>query len=304
LIFLNKIIKKNNKYSLFLSGDCTCTDELCGILINSEYGRFGNNVKQLRNSLRISLMLGIYTIAMPDEIFNAWMPKFKTFNFYGYKVIRFSDFSELGAGVWLSSNFFDISAFNDHLILDDEIFFSCFFKKILNINKNKKLSIHIRSGDIFSSKPHPSYIQPPFEYYRIAIEDYLSSNIVDRVHLVCEDFKNPVSNKLIEYFSKSRINFFVNSGDLISAFNDLIGSDCAIFGFGSFAQPALFASQKLDCLYFPNYEVEGIKVAKRLGFFVKYVIIHDYIEVGDWINSDEQRKSLLMHSNCSSPIVF
>ena len=94
--------------------------------------------------------------------------------------------------------FFSLKKYN---IIDPEPYimkeyFQKYIKPIfkIQIESNKdiddnKIYIHFRGGDIFSSNPHKSYVQPPLSYYKNIINDY--NNTI----MVCEDKKNPCINK-------------------------------------------------------------------------------------------------------------
>jgi hypothetical protein len=279
-------------------------DGFTGVFINEQYGRFGNNIKQIKNAVRLVDFLGVNVIAISQAIFCEWFPRFARHTFNGYDFIFIDNSSELDDGMWLSSNFFDIAEFNSVLEDFDDVSFSNLISTILDFGHPKKLSIHIRSGDIFVDKPHPSYVQPSLEYYKIAIMDFISCNSVNQISIVCEDMRNPIIHKLIEYLSSSGYRFVVNCSDFLSGFDELRRSDCVVFGFGSFAYPVLYTGINLKYVYFPDYEVEGLKLAKKLSLNVKFITLYDFIKVGSWLNSPDQRDILLTHKNCSAPIVF
>jgi len=103
---------------------------------------------------------------------------------------------------------------------------------IKNINKlnENDLVIHIRSGDIFSSKPHCGYVPPPLCYYTKEIDKYK----YEKIHIICEDTKNPVVNKLLELYK----NAVWEKNNLEKDIRIILGATNIIFSIGTFI-PAL-----------------------------------------------------------------
>jgi hypothetical protein len=88
-------------------------------------------------------------------------------------------------------NFLEIRPENKFYIFKKEILRNIPFIK----TKKNELYIHIRSGDIFF-KPHRSYSQPPFCFYKAII----NKNNFNKIYIISQDNLNPNINKLIEEF--------------------------------------------------------------------------------------------------------
>jgi len=103
---------------------------------------------------------------------------------------------------------------------------------INNINKlpENDLVIHIRSGDIFSSNPHPSYVPPPLSYYTKEIDKCKYK----KIHIICEDTKNPVVNELRKLYK----NAVYEKNTLEKDIRIILGATNIIFSVGTFI-PAL-----------------------------------------------------------------
>lgn len=104
------------------------------------------------------------------------------------------------------------------------------------------LTIHIRSGDIFSNTQHTQYLQPPLAYYIYIIEHYEYKNIT----VITEpDKTNPVINKLLERYPHIQCleqNFKDDIRCILSATDLVVGT-------GSFAQMLSLCSRRLRRLY-------------------------------------------------------
>lgn len=298
---LSKIISKYKKFSVVsVRSESAC---MKGVFITAEYGRFGNNVKQLRNALDVAKLIGVDFICLQSAAFKVWMPNFHEIEYHGVRLRRVEDAQALPSGTWLCSDFFDISLFKFSHQCSNDIWFSRFLKYIIDFRNTKKLAIHIRSGDIFVERPHSAYIQPSFEYYKLAVIDSLRWLAVEEINLFCEDYKNPVSLKVVDYLSEIGIHFVVHRGDFDICVSEMRLSDCVIFGFGSFSIPFLYSSTSLTSVYFPSYELNALKLAYSLGLNPRCIDLYDYIEVGAWANTVDQRDLMITHSNCS-PVYF
>jgi hypothetical protein len=151
------------------------------------------------------------------------------------------------------------------------------------VDDNKTIYIHFRGGDIFSSNPHKAYVQPPLSYYKNITRGY------DIIKLVCEDKKNPCINELlkqenVEYIS----NTLENDLSILSNISNLV------IGFGTFGFLLYLMNPKIKNLYIPDFFVNELPTG-NWGNDIKLHIIDlpNYIKVGEWKNSDEQRKIIL-----------
>jgi hypothetical protein len=79
-----------------------------------------------------------------------------------------------------------------------------------NINFEKDLIIHIRSGDIFDKNFNVnSYIQPPYSFYKKIIEE----NKFDNIYILSENYNiNPIIPKLLSNYKN--IKFLSNDLDV------------------------------------------------------------------------------------------
>jgi hypothetical protein len=154
------------------------------------------------------------------------------------------------------------------------------------------LVIHIRSGDIFGERPHPSMGQPPLSFYVTVIEETKPSRVV----LVYEDDRNPVIRVLSEYLNDHAIDHQIRSGDLAEDLGVLLAARQLVTGNGTFGQGILLLSQNLE-----KWFVFGQGGRRRFPRGSKLHVCSITDESGDygkelnpWRNSAKQRELMVM----------
>ena len=132
------------------------------IILNNLYGRLGNNIKQLCNiiaiaitykhNIKLNVKINFFDLSVIEKYFN----KYNNSEIITDKKKHFFDRSILP---------FPNDIFKKNVKESNKILQNAFL--INNINKlnENDIVIHIRSGDIFISNPHPSYVPPPLCYY-------------------------------------------------------------------------------------------------------------------------------------------
>ena len=167
------------------------------IELKNWYGRLGNNIKQLQNVLHIALYYKEPVKICKHEHFHTSMitKEFQTYtskktiidakyNFYNRTLLSFP-------AIVFETNKDEVQ----------QILRNSFIIKQENIIKIPETTVvvHIRSGDIFSKRPHPGYVPKPLCYYTSILNKYKYSKIV----LISEDTKNPVVNELLKIYPNS-----------------------------------------------------------------------------------------------------
>jgi hypothetical protein len=195
--------------------------------------RFGNNIKQLFNALYLAEKSNTPKIQFDFDHFNT-----------NELTIQINTQTPVSEEVITHSFFYDIKKrFPDFTPPSEEDFkrLSNYILPLLIYETPKKdaydytngLFIHIRSGDVFTSRtPHPKYAQPPLDYYLKIIH---KENITDqnRLYFFSEDTQNPVVAKLKEIFPNAThetltmpklIGLFLNVNKAVSGQGTLISS--------------------------------------------------------------------------------
>ena len=241
-------------------------------------GRAGNNILQLIRAIH-------YAIINNHHIINFKPHSLLTSNIITLENIENSNKSQI------KDTFFSLKKYN---IIDPEPYvmkeyFQKYIKPIFKIKSNiildddKIIHIHFRGGDIFSSNPHKAYVQPPLSYYKNIINDYDSSK------LVCEDKKNPCINELLK---QENVEYISNTLEkdlfILSNVSNLI------IGFGTFGFLLYLMNPHLKNLFVPDFFVNELPKGEWGNDINVHIIdLPNYIKVGEWKNTIEQRKLML-----------
>lgn len=252
------------------------------LIIQYWYGSTGNNLLQIIRAIHYAIR------GSHDSI------QFQQHSLLTSKTIKLeTTINNTNNQSIITDTFFCLKKYN---IIDPEPYkmkeyFQKYIKPIFKIqtennkefDKDKTIYIHIRGGDTFSSNPHKAYVQPPLSYYKNIIHDYHS------IKLVCQDKTNPCVNELLK---QENIEYISNTLEKdLSILSNV--SNLAI-GFGTFGFLAYFMNPCLKNLYIPDFFVNELPKGSW-GNDIKVHIINlpNYIKVGEWKNSEEQRKLMI-----------
>ena len=144
------------------------------------------------------------------------------------------------------------------------------------------LVIHIRSGDIFESFPHPKYLPPPLSYYINIIEQ---NKNYKNIYLVAEDLLNPCTNELLKIYPK--INFKLQSlkEDIMLIFS----ASNIVISYGTFIPQLIYLSKNVKNIYCPSYYNTVLtNCITHITELKKY-----YTLMIPWKNTAEQNKIML-----------
>ena len=246
--------------------------------IQSWTGRTGNNILQIIRAIHYAIINSHNSIQFQKH-------SLLTSNIITLENIENSDKSTI------NDTFFSLKKYN---ITDPEPYvmkeyFQKYIKPIFKIKSNiildddKNVYIHFRGGDIFSSNPHKAYVQPPLSYYKNITRDY------DIIKLVCEDKNNPCINELLK---QENVEYISNT--LEKDLSILSNVSNLVIGFGTFGFLLYLMNPYLKKLYIPDFFVNELPKGEW-GNDIKVHIINlpNYIKVGEWKNSNEQRKMML-----------
>jgi hypothetical protein len=242
------------------------------IILNKLFGRLGNNIIQLKHIIHIA-------IAYKHNI----KINVKNLNFFDLSVIeKYFDKYNNSKIITDDNNFFYTSRlpfsndiFEQNIEERNKILQKAFL--INNIHKlpENDLVLHIRSGDIFSSKPHTGYIPPPLSYYTKEINKCKYA----KIHIICEDTINPVVNELLKLYK----NAVYEKNSLEKDIRIILGATNIIFSVGTFIPALMLLSTNNKYLYgkdFNNEELqEYYKIMKPWKNTIvqrNYIITYDY----------------------------
>ena len=184
-----------------------------------------------------------------------------------------------------------------------------------------ELALHIRSGDVFNRaakdtadggaigiaaitgpllrlyrrlklghRAHPNFVQPPLSYYTQIIESHPWS----RISIVAEDDENPVIPELLRRYD----NVEFQPGDLKSDVTKLLAARHVVIGYGTFGIIWALLSDHIQSLYSPF--VPALALGELRCDDIDDCAVHsyqfnNYIPIGQWDASDEQRQLMLTH---------
>jgi hypothetical protein len=167
--------------------------------------------------------------------------------------------------------------------------FARYIKPIFKIKEpnqppqNSSLYIHLRSGDLFCSRPHPAYVPPPLSYYKELSKKF------DKVVIIAEDGNHPCMGELYK-LNNAVISYDSLENDLAT----LSKAENLAIGYGTFGFLIYLMNSCLKTLHLPRYCLDALPKGSWGNDTVLHVIdLPNYIKVGDWKNTDEQRKMLL-----------
>jgi hypothetical protein len=151
------------------------------------------------------------------------------------------------------------------------------------------LVIHIRSGDIFEGWIHQNYVQPPLSYYKKIIEETKPSNILI---VTQSDRKNPCIDSLLPLYPNTKIQ----CGTLQQDVSAILNARKLVIGFGTFGWMLSMISDRIHTLHCPTICTDLLSsFYSTPPFEINRYIYKDYIKIGDWKNTKEQRELMLIH---------
>jgi len=251
------------------------------MILVKRWNRFGNSMIQLQNIIHIAIYL---QDTVKEE---------NKHEFFDIEIINtLLDNTTNDTIIENNCNFFDrrYIDFPDKIFKENrekvqEILEKSFIIQDIPELEKDDFVIHIRSGDIFDTNPHPVYLMPPFSYYKNIIDNVRYKNII----LIAEDTKNPVIGKLLTHYP----NIIFKIQSFYKDIQTILGATNVISSFGTFIPYLLLLSKNIKNLYQPNYQ-------GWYGHFSKTSIHLHKIDLSDyskkmrpWKNTPEQIEMLL-----------
>jgi len=257
------------------------------LVIDNWYGRLGNNITQIVNSILICMIKDLNYI------------KFKNHKYFNKNSIIINNKNDDINHEKDISQFFSknelLNKYNIDLL--NKLNYKNEYKKIIKkklkeifiIESNNKLddndlTIHIRSGDIFSSNPHNGHVQPPLQFYIKIINSKKWNNI----YLISEDLKNPCTKQLLNMYE----NIIYKKNNLKTDIQIILNSTNIVFGFGSFIPALLLLNQFCKNIYYPKYCERYLLYYLNDEVDEHIYSIQNYIKVGEWNNTFAQRERM------------
>ena len=198
------------------------------VVVLRPYGRFGNQVIQLANAVRVSLAFGVESIFSPQNLASTGSFSLRDASAQGISLrtgvvlpLYRKNVSSIVRSffAWKSSlcgDFFSLDQVCERKL--SQIPLSASYDVLTGLLGygadiglgSDHLVIHLRGGDIFGENPSPHYGQPPLGFYRAV----LSSDCWTECTVVFADEANPVLSPLLNLISASGLSLSVQQSSL------------------------------------------------------------------------------------------
>lgn len=182
------------------------------------------------------------------------------------------------------------------------------------IPNDTDLIIHIRSGDAFIGRSHPLYVEEPLSYYKVVINKYYSEHKHKkfRIIIVTEpDLKNPCIKGIVNYveylnllYAQSHIlecvddiiEYIVDT-DLTTAIQLLMTGKILVLANSSFSQRLALCNTTVKNIYCSNLSIVEKYGKHNDNSEINYHFhkIKNYIDFGEWKNTQEQTQLMMTH---------
>jgi hypothetical protein len=165
-----------------------------------------------------------------------------------------------------------------------------------------EVRIHIRSGDIFSTWIHADYVQPPLAFYQAVIEHLVSQDKIKSVTLIFQDRRNPVIDALESWIISRDLKAFCQSGTFVDDVNALLNARYVVYGVGTFGPAICHLSNHVEAVYYfsPDSHYAPFTVIPTVkAVFQGVDRDKQYIQIGDWANTPEQRARMIDYPQAS-----
>ena len=248
------------------------------------FGRLGNNLLQLAQSIRIAELTQnevAISIDVSHQFLNRSVWDFRA-DTNGHQIVKTDEFfySRVCPSILHKSVY---SVAQKRQVLQTHVL--PFFQIPIGHNRDSVV-VHIRSGDVFSTSPPPTYTQPPFAFYKYVLGMPELARL--KILLCIEDSVNPVVNLLKKEYGR-RLHVIE---DLDTAIGAVVGAKHLVLGQSSFSELLGMMAPALESVYIPfcmarediyvNHKLQGWGVQ---GYCFEY---KNYIRLDEWANTAEQ----------------
>ena len=295
--------RTNNAYTLEGEDPSAPGSTIAGLRI-VPFGRFGNRVFQLINAIALARRIGSRFVKVPSHD-QVSLPAPVTAEGLTF-LPEDADWPE--PGIFFAGTFFfadDLSPVLDDLGAQErqdiirDIIRPHFLQKLPPVaaaGPEDDLTIHIRSGDIFSGGSEPAgYTQPPLSFYTLLISRLWAEGEINHVTLVFEDRANPCVDALIHFLVQGNIAHRLQSASLAEDLAVLLKARRLVFGYGTFGILVAMLSSAVSTVY--CFETLNERDFKEIPSIGSVVVVRDraggYTKAGEWQNTIAQRMLML-----------
>ena len=268
------------------------------VLVVAQHGRFGNMIRQLSLAIAVAERLGIREVlvkSLPQFPVGTWAldngvalthdPWLRTRMIARPRLV-------LGGDFFVKPRLpIDVEGVDFDVI--GRSLFEAMGMSTLQPLDSSTLVIHFRSGDAFTSTPHPNLGQPPLAFYQKLLEHEAPARVI----LVHEDTANPVIGAVHIHLDERGIPYSVQSSSFEADLALLLSASTLVTAEGTLAEALLALSPHVRRwihfgnprkTFFRGRELDSVvSISDTTGEYSSQVLN------GNWTNSDSQR-SLMM----------
>lgn len=172
-----------------------------------------------------------------------------------------------------------------------------------NANQEKRLTIYLRSGDIFAGPSEPDYGQPPWAFYEKVL-DYKDWSAVE---LVAEDHGNPNRDLILKWCEREGLEITEYGEQLSDAVQVVLTSSNLVTARGTFIPALVFLSEGPKNIFQFHDERNPLTCRRDVTIFRVTDTRGDYISSvmsRNWVNSAAQRTLMVSYPKESlSPVM-
>lgn len=156
------------------------------------------------------------------------------------------------------------------------------------------LVAHIRSGDVYSPRTHPAYVQNPLSYY-LQLYEMFNGKVI----FVTEDTDSIIAKAF------DNLNIHINVLDVTQSMSLMLRAKAiATSGVGTFALSAAFCSKNIKKLYCTNLwlpdALNPSMLKEHLDVYSADINDNKYIKVGEWKHSSEALNKVISYNELIS----
>lgn len=246
----------------------------------------GNNIRQTVNAVRFAELHAIPVVALPSgSIFSSGMAG-------EIELVQSSNTLYGGARALIGDFFyFEKIGIPIHLLQRGRILKN--LRPLVPLLSEKKmmakLGIHLRSGDTFSSNPHPLYMPPPLKFFFESITRS-QANGTTGVHVICQDLHHPYIAALAEFCRERKIEYSVISSSLEDDFKSLASFEELCISQGTLALAAAWLSGGCKKIFAFQRDSDEILTTAELGIRVESA--QSVRPLGPWTGTESQMRQL------------
>jgi hypothetical protein len=277
-------------------------------------GRLGNNILQVLNALLLAQQIGVTEVQImptPALYVKSVLPlgNLTVLNPRAPRVIAAAPFLA-GPYFWSASFPAYLQSLRPDFVKETvETYLRPAFADFLPRKKSPCPHVavaHFRAGDIFETKPHHYYVQPPASFYLTAIAYLIAGRGAKSVLLVAENRRNPVVAAVEAGLRARGIPFSYQSRSVEADFGALCGASHLVASFSTFCVAAAILSNDLQSYVgFRNLEphaplqgrqpplLDSLLLEKGVHCAVVEDAASGYIPPFAWANTPDQIQLML-----------